>query len=101
MKKKYYHNEVILNRGEELNVLCLVDSGKAVVVNPLDSKIMRVLHAGDTIGVDHALKNQKLPHLTVAQGESVISRVELVEYVEALSNAPDVTKDLINQLLKD
>ena len=39
--------------------------------------------------------------LTVAQGESVISRVALVEYVEALSNAPDATKELINQLLKD
>ena len=40
MKKKYFHNEIILNRGDELNELCLVDSGKAVVVNPLDSKIM-------------------------------------------------------------
>ena len=101
MQKKYFHNEVILNRGDELNELCLVDSGKAVVVNPFDSKIMRVLHAGDTIGVDYALKKQKLPHLTVAQGESVISRVELVEYIEALSNAPDVAKELINQILNE
>lgn len=101
MKKKYFHNEIILNRGDELTELCLVDSGKAVVMNPLDSKILRVLNAGDTIGIEYAINQQKIPHLTVAQGESVISRFELVEYVQALSNAPDVTKELINQLLKD
>ena len=100
MKKKYFHNEIILNRGDELTELCLVDSGKAVVMNPLNSKILRVLNAGDTIGIEHAMHQQKIPHLTVAQGESVISRFELVEYVQALSNAPDVTRELINQLLK-
>ena len=67
MKKKYFHNEVIKSRGDDLNKLCLVDLlGKAVVVNPLDSKIMRVLHAGDTIGVDYSLKKTKLATLTVA-----------------------------------
>ena len=101
MKKKYFHNEIIVNRGDELTELCLVDSGKAVVMNPLDSKILRVLHAGDTVGVGHAMQKQKVPHLTVAQGESVISRIELVEYIEALSNASDATKELINQMLKD
>jgi signal-transduction protein with cAMP-binding, CBS, and nucleotidyltransferase domain len=101
MKKKYFHNEIIVNRGDELKELCLVDSGKAVVVNPLDSKILRVLYAGDTVGIDYAMQKQKVPHLTVAQGESVISRVELVEYVEALSNAPNATKELINQMLND
>lgn len=100
MKKKYFHNEIILNRGDELTELCLVDSGKAVVMNPLNSKILRVLNAGDTIGIEHAMQQQKIPHLTVAQGESVISRFELVKYVQALSNAPDVTRELINQLLK-
>jgi len=101
MQKKYFHNEIILNRGEELTELCLVDSGRAVVMNPLDSKILRVLYAGDTVGLDYAMHNQKTPHLTLAQGESVISRIELVKYIKALSNAPDVTKDLINVLVKD
>ena len=101
MKKKYFHNEIILNRGDELSELCVVDSGKAVVMNPLDSKILRVLHAGDTVGIDHAIRKQKIPHLTVAQGESMISRVELLEYVDALSNASDAAKKLINQLLRD
>lgn len=100
MKKKYLHNEIIVNRGDELTELCLIDSGKAVVMNPLDSKILRVLHSGDTVGIDHAMQNQKVPHLTVAQGESVISRVELVEYFEALTNASDAAKELINQMLK-
>jgi signal-transduction protein with cAMP-binding, CBS, and nucleotidyltransferase domain len=101
MKKKYFHNEIILNRGDELSELCVVDSGKAVVMDPLDSKILRVLHAGDTVGIDHAIRKQKIPHLTVAQGESMISRVELLEYVDALSNASDAAKKLINQLLRD
>ena len=101
MKKKYFHNEVILNRGDQLTKLCLVDDGKAVVINPLDSKVLRVLRAGDTVGASYAIQKQKIPHLTVAQGESVISRVELVEYIEALSNAPDVAKELINQILNE
>lgn len=101
MKKKYFHNEIILNRGDELSELCVVDSGKAVVMDPLDSKILRVLHAGDTVGIDHAIRKQKIPHLTVAQGESMISRVELLEYVNALSNASDAAKKLVNQLLRD
>lgn len=101
MKKKYFHNEIILNRGDELSELCVVDSGKAVVMDPLDSKILRVLHAGDTVGIDHAIRKQKIPHLTVAQGESMISRVELLEYVDALSNASDAAKKLVNQLLRD
>jgi signal-transduction protein with cAMP-binding, CBS, and nucleotidyltransferase domain len=101
MKKKYFHNEIILNRGDELSELCVVDSGKAVVMDPLDSKILRVLHAGDTVGIDHAIRKQKIPHLTVAQGESMISRVELLEYINALSNASDAAKKLVNQLLRD
>ena len=100
MQKQYVHNEVIINRGDQLRELYRVDSGKAIVMDPIESKIIRVLHSGDIIGIDTVLTQTETTTLTLAQGSSVITHIDLISYVEAFENAPAEFKELINLILE-
>jgi hypothetical protein len=101
MKDKYFHNEVVVGHGENLNHFCRVEVGKAVVVDPADSKIIKILQSGDTHGLSHSITQSPTQHITLSQGESVISKIDLIDFIEAVSSAKPLTQALLLELLSE
>jgi hypothetical protein len=101
MKEKYFHNEVVVGHGENLNHFCRVEVGKAIVVDPADSKIIKILQSGDTHGISNSIVQSPTQHVTLSQGESVISKIDLLDFIEAVSNAKPLARTLLLELLSE
>jgi len=101
MKEKYFHNEVVVGHGEHLNHFCRVEVGKAIVVDPADSKIIKILQTGDTHWLSNSITQKPTQHITLSHGESVISKIELLDFVKAVSSATPSAQALLLQLLSE
>ena len=99
MKEKYFHNEVVIGHKENLDHFCRVEVGKAIVVDPENSKIIKILQSGDTHGIGNCIAQSPTQHITLSQGESVISKIELLDFIEAVSSAKPLAQALLRELL--
>jgi len=101
MQKTYFHNEVLSHPKDDLQYFCKILSGKAIVVNPRDSKIIKILHAGDTVGIENVISQKPIENVAISQGKSIVLREEFVVYLEEIQNAPAQTRRLIEKILDE
>ena len=98
MKKKFFHKEVLLRRGQPTSNFFILLKGKAKVLNSNGSISLRSIHPGEIFGLLDNLREKKWKNTVVSENKSEVLFIPKDILIKNIFSSREYTSLTLNLL---